>query len=171
MKWENKLRVYFLFRERGKRVSCSSTEAEYRALATIAAKLAWLRLLFKELHIFLSHVPVLWCDNVFSIALSANPVFHSRSKHIEVDLHYVSEKVLRKDQCLKFVSSKGNLADVFMKPLTAPLFLLQWCKLLVESSPTRLRGDVEAKKKSQSGAKKKKVLDDVIRLKQQSLVS
>ena len=70
-------------------------------------------------------MPVLWCDNVFSIALSANPVFHSRSKHIEVDLHYVSEKVLRKDQCLKFVSSKGNLADVFMKPLTAPLFLLQ----------------------------------------------
>ena len=52
MKWENKLRVYFLFRERGKRVSCSSTEAEYRALATIAAKLAWLRLLLKSFTYF-----------------------------------------------------------------------------------------------------------------------
>lgn len=171
MKWENKLGVYFLFRERGKRVSHYSTKAEYQPLATTVTELAWLRILFKELCIFLSHVPVLWCDNVFAITLSANPVFHSRSKHFEVNFHYVREKVLRKDLCVKFVSGKDNLAAVFTKPLIAPLFLLQKSKILVESFPTRLRWDVEAKKKSQSDAKKKKVLDDVIRLKQQPSAS
>lgn len=70
-------------------ISCFSIEAEYRALATTATELAWLRIVFKELRLFLYHVPVLWCDNVSAIALFANPVFHSRSKHIEVDYHYV----------------------------------------------------------------------------------
>jgi len=71
-------------------VSHSSTEVEYRALATIATKLAWLRILFKELRLFLHHSPVLWYDNVLAIALASNPVFHSREqKHIEVNFHYV----------------------------------------------------------------------------------
>ena len=59
-------------------VSRSLTEVEYRALATIVAELSWLCLLFKELQIFLSHVPVLCCDNVSAIALFANPMFHFR---------------------------------------------------------------------------------------------
>uniref|UniRef100_A0A7N2MG60 Uncharacterized protein n=1 Tax=Quercus lobata TaxID=97700 RepID=A0A7N2MG60_QUELO len=79
-------------------------KAEYRALATTAAELSWLRILFKELRVFLSHVPVLWCDNVPAIALSANPVFQSRTKHLEVDYHFVREKVLRRDLCVGFVS-------------------------------------------------------------------
>lgn len=124
-------------------MSRSSTEAEYCALATIVAELSWLRILFKELKIFLSHIPVLWCDNVFAIALSANPIFHSYTKHLEVDYHYVREKVLRKDLCVGFVSGKDNLADVFTKPLPAPLFLLLRQKLLVDSSLSHLRGDVE----------------------------
>jgi len=68
---------------------------------------------------------MLWCDNVFAIALSANLVFHSRSKYIEADFHYVHEKVLRKDLCIKFVFGKDNLVDVFTNPLTTPLFLFQ----------------------------------------------
>ena len=73
-------------------IAHSSTEAEYRVLATTAAEVSWLRILFKELRIFLSHIPVLWCDNALAIALSANPVFHSRMKHIEVDYHYVRKR-------------------------------------------------------------------------------
>ena len=116
-------------------MSCSSIEAEYHALATIATELSWLRILFKELRIFLSHFPMIWCDNVSALAFSANPVFHSRTKHIEVDFHYVREKVLCRDLCVGFVSGKDSLADVFTKPLPAPLFLLQRCRLLVDSSP------------------------------------
>ena len=123
-------------------VARSSTEAEYRALATTAAEVYWLRILFKELRLFLYHIPVLWCDNASAIALSANPVFHSRTKHIEVDYHYVREKVLRRDLCVRFVSGKDNLADIFTKPLPSPSFILQRRKLLLDASPKSLTGDV-----------------------------
>ena len=125
-------------------VSRSSIEAEYRALATSAAKLSWLRILFKELKIFLSRVPVIWCDNVFAIALFANPVFHSLTKHLEVDYHYIHEKVLHRDLNVSFVLGKDNLVDVFTKALPTQ-FLFFHHKLLVDSSPYHLRGDVEAK--------------------------
>ena len=123
-------------------VTRSSIEAEYRALATTAAEVSWLRILFKKLRIFLSHVPVLWCDNASAIALSANPMFHSRTKHIEVDYHYVHEKGLHRDLCVRFVSGKDNLADIFTKPLPSPSFLLQRRKLLLDASPKSLTGDV-----------------------------
>jgi len=97
---------------------------------------------------------VLWCDNVSAIALSPNPVFHSRTKQIEVDFHYVCEKVLCKDLCIRFVSRKDNLADIFTKPLTSPLFLLQSSKLMVDSSPIHWSGDVEDRQ------------NDIVRLKQ-----
>ena len=101
----------------------SSTEAEYRALASTAAELAWLRTLFMELHLFLHHIPVLWCDNISAIALASNPVFHSRMKHIVVDYHYVREKVLRRDLGVKFISGKDNYTNIFIKPLPSPHFL------------------------------------------------
>jgi len=124
-------------------VSKSSIEAEYCALATTVVELSWLRTLFHELHLFLHHIPFLWCDNVFAIALASNPVFHARAKHVEVDYHFVQETVLCRDLCVRFVSSKVNLADMFTKPLAAPLFLFFKDKLMACSSPIRLRGDVE----------------------------
>ena len=124
-------------------VSRSSTEAKNRALDTSTAELSWLHILFKELKLFLPYVPVIWCDNVSAIALSANPIFHSRTKHLEVDYHYISEKVLRKDLKVGFVFGKDNLVDIFTKPLPAPPFIFFHSKLLVDSSPYCLRGDVE----------------------------
>ena len=85
----------------------------------------------------------MWCDNVSALALATNPVFRSRTKHIEVDYQYVCEKVLRRDLSIRFVSGKDNLADLFTKPLPTPSFLFQRSKLLVDSSLCRLRGDVE----------------------------
>ena len=135
-------------------IARSSTEAEYHALATTVREVSWLHILFKELHIFLSHVPVLWCDNASTIALFANPVFHSRTKHIEVNYHYVREKVLRRDLCVHFVSSKDNLVDKFTKPLPSPSFLLQRRKLLLDASPSCLRGDVNVHGSSNSKKQK-----------------
>ena len=130
-------------------VSRSSIEAEYRALATTAAELYWLRQLFHDLLLFLHHVPILWCDNVSAIALASNPVFHARTKHVEVDYHFIRDRVRRKDLAIHFVSGKDNLADIFTKPLLRPLFLFFRDKLMPHSSPIRLRGDVEDTKAEQ----------------------
>ncbi|CAN6707233.1 unnamed protein product [Malus baccata var. baccata] len=58
---------------------------------------------FKDLHLHLLR-PQIWCDNVSSIALTSNPVFHSRTKHLEVDYHYVHEKVIRRELQIRLVS-------------------------------------------------------------------
>ena len=74
-------------------VSRPSTEAEYRALSFTTAEVDWLKQLLVFLHISLPHIPVLFCDNLSVIALSFNPVQHQRTKHIEVDMHFVRECV------------------------------------------------------------------------------
>jgi hypothetical protein len=72
-------------------VSRFSTEAEYKALANATAEVMWLQTLLPELKI--PHPPTarLWCDNLGATYLSANPVFHARMKHIEVDFHFIGE--------------------------------------------------------------------------------
>ncbi len=70
-------------------VSRSSTEAKYRALANCIADLAWVRMILKDLGIFLGTPPTIWCDNLSALAMASNPVFHSRTKHVEVDYHFI----------------------------------------------------------------------------------
>lgn len=83
-------------------VSRSSTEAEYRALAAGTAELSWIRQILKDLCIFVSTAPFLFCA---AIQLARNPMFHGRTKHVEMDFHFVREKVATKDIQLRFVSS------------------------------------------------------------------
>ena len=100
-------------------VSRSSTEAEYKALANATAELIWLQILLGELGIRQWRPPVLWCDNIGATYLSANPVFHARTKHMEVDFHFVRERVARKALDIRFVSSQDQLADGLTKPIGA----------------------------------------------------
>ena len=69
---------------------------------------------------------------------------------MEVDYHFIREKVLRKDLNVGFVLGKDDLADVFTKPLLAPQFLFFHSKFLVDSSPYRLRWDFEEVQSSSS---------------------
>jgi hypothetical protein len=112
-------------------VSRSSTEAEYRSLAVTTAELFWLKMLFKEISIPLTMAPVLWCDNLSALALASNPVFHARTKHIEVDYHFVREKVLNRDIIVKFISTHDQVADVFTKGLSSARFLFLKSKMMV----------------------------------------
>jgi hypothetical protein len=123
-------------------VSRSSTEAEYRSLALTTAKLFWLRMLFKELCIPLLAAPTLWCDNLSALALASNPVFHARTKHIEVDYHFIREKVLNGDISIRFISTHDQVADIFTKGMSSARFSFLKNKLLVAAPPISLRGDV-----------------------------
>ena len=74
-------------------VSRSSAEAEYRAVANGVAEASWLRQLLQELHHPPTRTTLVYCDNVSAVYLSSNPVQHQRTKHIEIDLHFVRERV------------------------------------------------------------------------------
>lgn len=115
-------------------VSRSSTEAEYQSLAQTAAELYWIRQLLCDLNIFLLNPPVLWCDNASALALAKNPMFHARSKHIEIDYHFVREKVIRGDLQVQYISSSSQHADLFTKSLSTAVFLQFSSKLLKKSS-------------------------------------
>ncbi|GJV11915.1 ribonuclease H-like domain-containing protein [Tanacetum coccineum] len=74
-------------------LSRSSAEAEYRGVANVVAETAWLRNLLLELHAPLSTATIVYCDNVSVVYLSTNPVQHQRTKHIEIDIHFVRDYV------------------------------------------------------------------------------
>jgi histone deacetylase 1/2 len=99
-------------------VSRSSTEAEYKALANAIAETMWVQQLLTELQVPHSPVARLWCDNIGATYLSANPVFHARTKYIEIDFHFVRETVARKQLDIRFISTKDQVADGFTKPIT-----------------------------------------------------
>ena len=71
-------------------VSRSSVEAEYRAVTNGVAEAVWLRQLLQELHSPLTTSTLVFCDNVSVVYLSTNPVQHQRTKHVEIDLHFVA---------------------------------------------------------------------------------
>jgi histone deacetylase 1/2 len=99
-------------------VARSSREAEYRSMANTAAELLWIQSLLGELKVqFL--VPTLLCDNLSAVALTHNPILHSRTrtKHIDLDIHFVREKVLAKQLNVLHVPAVDQLADSFTKPL------------------------------------------------------
>ena len=104
-------------------VSRSSTEAEYKSLANATAELIWVEALLQELGVKMKERPCLWCDNLGATYLSANPVFHARTKHIEIDFYFVRERVANKSLEVKFISSKDQVADGFTKAL--PIKLLE----------------------------------------------
>lgn len=117
----------------------SSIEVEYRALAHTATKLSWLGMLLSDLHVPCSS-PTLWCDNISVISLSSNPVFHAKTKHIEVDYHYVRKKVAAKQLTICHIPTSDQVADFFTKPLFISRFNYLQSKLMVFSSPINLRG-------------------------------
>lgn len=119
-------------------MSRSNTKAEYWQLALTIAELSWLCLLLKELNIFLPQPPLIWCDYISFISLCSNPIYHARLKHLEVDYHFVREKVVHKELCVRYLNTVEQIADVFTKGLTSARFRLLRDKLMVHDCPMSL---------------------------------
>ncbi|KAL8162976.1 LOW QUALITY PROTEIN: hypothetical protein V2J09_014465 [Rumex salicifolius] len=98
-------------------VARSSTEAEYRALAYTSAELLWINQLLRDLRVSLPQPPVLLCDNIGATFMCKNPVINSKSKHINLDLHFVREQVETGALKVSHVSSSDQLANIFTKAL------------------------------------------------------
>lgn len=123
-------------------VARSSAKAEYRGLANATAELMWIQSLLRELRVT-HQVPVLLCDNQSAVAIAHNPVLHSRTKHLELDIHFVREKVLSKALRIVHVPASYQLADVLTKPLPASQFSALTNKLRVIPLPSsQLEGGV-----------------------------
>ena len=83
----------------------------------MTAEVMWVHKLLDELGITHPKAARLWCDNIGATYLSANPVFHARTKHIEIDYHFVREQVAAKCLEIRFISTTDQIADGFTKPL------------------------------------------------------
>lgn len=88
-------------------------------MANATAEMMWVQKLLNELKI--GHPPAarLWCDNLGAKYLSANPVFHARTKHIEIYFHFVRERVAQKLLDIRFINSSDQIADGFTKAISA----------------------------------------------------
>jgi hypothetical protein len=89
--------------ERQNMVSRSSNEAEYWAIPNGVAEAYWLHQLLMELHSPLSHSTLVYCDNVSVVYLASNPVQHQHMKHVEIDLHFIRDKVAIGEVCVLHV--------------------------------------------------------------------
>ncbi|RVW13831.1 Retrovirus-related Pol polyprotein from transposon RE1 [Vitis vinifera] len=101
-------------------VARSSAEAEYRAMALATCELIWLRHLLQELRFGKDEQMKLICDNQAALHIASNPVFHERTKYIEVDCHFIREKIASGCVATSFVNSNDQLADIFTKSLRGP---------------------------------------------------
>jgi hypothetical protein len=100
----------------------SSAEVEYRAVANAVAEVSWLRQSLAELHVPLPKTSLVYCDNISAIYMSSNPVQHQRTNHVEIDLHFVREKVALGIVRVLHVPTTSQFADIFTKGLPSALF-------------------------------------------------
>ncbi|CAL2225684.1 unnamed protein product [Prunus armeniaca] len=122
-------------------VSYSSAEAEYRSLAHVCADTTWISHLLHELALP-SYVPtLLLCDNLGTIYMASNSVFHAHTKHIELNYHFIWERIISGSHQVQFVSSYDQLADILTKGLSTHHFQLLRSNL-VSSTSLDLGGSV-----------------------------
>ncbi|GJW96538.1 reverse transcriptase domain-containing protein [Tanacetum coccineum] len=112
-------------------VAMSSAEAEYVDAAGCCAQVLWIKSQLADYDVLYDKVPI-FCDNTSAIAISNNPVLHSRTRHIDIRYYFIRDHILKGDIKLHFVPTDLQLADIFTKPLAKPSFT----RLVVELDNT-----------------------------------
>lgn len=105
-----------------KSVALSTTEAEYIAACHTAKEIVWLRNLLHEIGFEQVDSTTLFCDNQSAVRLVFNPEFHKRTKHIDVQHHFIREKQNDGSLHMQYLPTEEQLADLFTKPLPGPRF-------------------------------------------------
>ncbi|GJW34316.1 ribonuclease H-like domain-containing protein [Tanacetum coccineum] len=121
-------------------ISRFSAEAEYRGVANVVAETAWLCNLLCELHSPLFTTTLVYCDNVSAVYMSANPVQLQRTKHIEIDIHFVRDMVKAGHVRVLHIPSRFQYADIFTKGLPSALFEDFRSNLSVHPPPAQTAG-------------------------------
>ncbi|WMV34959.1 hypothetical protein MTR67_028344 [Solanum verrucosum] len=124
-------------------VSLSSAEAEYRAVRQVVGELVWFERLLNELCVHCSLPIQIFCDSQAAVHIAKNPVFHERTKHIEIDCHFVRDKLQQGLITLHHISTDSQLADIFTKALTGVKHTTLLTKLSVNSLTSNLWGGDE----------------------------
>ena len=108
------------------------------------AEILWIQSLIRELGICPSSPPKLWCDNIGAMYRSVNPIFHAQTKHVEIDFHFVCDRVANKSLQVLFVPSSDQLVDVLTKPIVSKRFHDLCFKLNARSPTLTLREGINA---------------------------
>ncbi|MCO5597759.1 hypothetical protein L7F22_051841 [Adiantum nelumboides] len=103
-------------------VTTSSCEIEYMLVFTAMVECVWLRRLMDDLGVGQDTASTIYTDSQSELAIARNPVFHVRTKHIEVHYHYVRKKLSTREISLAYVPTQDNLADLFTKALSREKF-------------------------------------------------
>ena len=106
-------------------VALSTTEAEYMAATQACKETIWIQRLIEELGHKQQKISV-YCDSQSALHIARNPAFHSRTKHIGVQYHFVREVVEEGSVDMQKIHTKDNLADAMTKPINAEKF--EWCR-------------------------------------------
>ena len=113
-------------------------------MASATAEITWITYLLRDLGVQLLIPPHLFCDNLSALHMTINPMFHSCSKHISLDYHFVPEKVAVHQLVTRYISSVSQPEDIFTKPLAKAAFHTFHHNLNIQSpSYARLRGNVK----------------------------
>ena len=102
-------------------VSTSTAEAEYVAAGSCCAQILWMQHQLADYGVIATKTPI-FCDNTSAIAITNNPVLHSRTKHIDIRYHFIRDHVMKEDIELHFMPTEYQLADLFTKPLDESRF-------------------------------------------------